>query len=446
MRKSMTPRIHAALAVAGLVLTPMPALAQSTAPPPRPSGRISFYMTADNRRPDGTAASTSFDFATSFTFRTPEIDAAGLEAGIDMRHTAYSVEGRPQRVSIYDGYAGARFGSTGQLRVRAGHMWLSDLGTAGALAGGVLEYRSKPAGAQRRVTAGVFGGAEPLGYEMGYATGVTKYGGYVSLENGYLERHVIGVATIRNGGLTERTMLSLTNYIPVGQSFFAYQALEYDLQGPANGAATGGLSYFLINARATASPRVELQGTYNRGRSINARQLTDDVLNGRPLTAQALDGLRYETAGGRVSVKVAKQIELYAGYYRDRNNREDVATGRLTLGGYSSNLFGSGFDVSGSDAMIDRPSGPYHSRYISLGHTVGRRVYVSGDFSTSLAIVRFVRSDGVAIETRPWTRRFSANMSATLNRQFSLIGVVDYVVDDGLKDLRVMTGLTYRIR
>jgi hypothetical protein len=292
----------------------------------------------------------------------------------------------------------------------------------------------------------VFGGAEPLGYEMGYATGVTKYGGYLSLENGYLERHVIGFATIRNGGLAERTMLSLTNYIPAGQSFFMYQALEYDLQGPANGAATGGLSYFLINARTTASARVDLQGTYNRGRSINARQLTDDVLNGRPLTAQALDGLRYETAGGRVSVKVARQIEIYGGYYRDRNNREDAATGRLTLGGYSSNLFGSGFDVSGSDAIIDRPSGPYHSRYVSLGHAVGRRVYVSGDFSTSLAIVRFVRSDGVAIETRPWTRRFSANLSATLNRQFSLIGVVDYVVDEGMKDLRVMTGLTYRIR
>jgi hypothetical protein len=275
---------------------------------------------------------------------------------------------------------------------------------------------------------------------------VTKYGGYLSLENGYLERHVIGFATIRNSGLTERTMLTFTNYIPVGTSFFAYQALEYDVKGPANGAATGGLSYFLVNARATASPRVELQGTYNRGRSINARQLTDDVLNGRPLTAQALDGLRYETEGGRVTIKVAKQIEVYGGYYRDRNNQEDVATGRLTLGAYSSNLFGSGFDVSGSDAMIDRPSGPYHSQYISVGHTLGRKAYVSGDYSTSLAVVRFVRSDGVAIETRPWTHRFSANMSATLNRQFSLIGVVDYMVDEGLKDFRVMTGLTYRIR
>lgn len=442
----MTQRIHTSIAGVIFALASLPAQAQTTPPPPRPSGRVSFYMTADHRRPDGAEATTGFEFATSFTFRTPEIDAAGLEAGIDLRHTVYSVTDRPQRMSIYDGYAGARLGSKGQFRVRAGHMWLADLGTAGALAGGLFEYRSKPSGSANRLIVGAFAGAEPLGYATGYAPGVRKYGGYVALEKGYLQRHVIGFATIRNGGLTERSMLSLTNYVPVGKSFFAYQALEYDLSGPANGAATGGLSYFLINARATVNPRVEVQGTYNRGRSINARQLTDDVLNGRPLTAQALDGLRYETAGGRVSVKVAKQIEVYGGYYRDRNNREDAPTGRLTLGAYSSNLFNSGFDVSGSDALIDRPTGPYHSRYISVGHTLGRSIYLSGDFSTSLAVVRFVRSDGVAIETRPWTRRFSANVSAVINRQFSLIGVVDYMVDEGLKDLRVMTGLTYRIR
>lgn len=440
------------LSVAGVLIACVwwPAQAQAQVPttpkPPRATGRVSFYLTADHRRPDSSEASTGFEFATSFSLRTPEIDAAGLEAGIDMRHTGYSATARPQRMSIYDGYVGARWGATGQFRARAGHMWLSDLGTAGALAGGVAEYRSKPAGATNRVVAAVFGGVEPLGYEMGYASGVQKYGGFVALENGYLRRHVLGFATIRNGGLTERTMLSVTNYLPVGTSFFAYQALEYDLQGPANGAATGGLSYFLVNARATASPRVELQGTYNRGRSVNARQLTEDVLNGRPLTAQALDGLRYETAGGRVSLKVAKGIEINGGYYRDRNNREDAATGRLTLGMYSSNLFGSGFDVSGSDAIIDRPSGPYHSRYVSIGRSIGRSLYASADYSTSLAVLRFVRSDGVAIETRPWTRRLSGNVSATINRQFSLIGVVDYMMDEGLKDLRVMTGLTYRIR
>ncbi|MGE3492523.1 MAG: hypothetical protein AB7N29_21145, partial [Vicinamibacterales bacterium] len=215
---------------------------------------------------------------------------------------------------------------------------------------------------------------------------------------------------------------------------------------PADGAAKGGLAYFLVNARASAGPRVEVQGTYNRGRSLNARQLADDVINGRALSADAVDGLRYESAGGRVSVKVVRGVEIYGGYARDRNNRDDAVTGRITVGGYASNVFGTGTDVSGSDARIDRPTGPYHSRYFSVGHAIGRSVYVSGDYSTSLATVRFLRSDGVTIETRPWTRRLSGNVSAVINRPFSFVGVVDYTLDGDMKDLRVMTGITYRLR
>lgn len=438
--------IRRALLVVTSLLLPMTAVAQSTVPAPKPNARLSIYLTSDSRQPTGLPSAQGFEVATAFTFRTPDVDARGLDAGIDFRYSGYSLANRPARVSLYDGYAGARFGVTGQLRVRAGHMWLPDLGTAGAVAGGVIDFRSAPMGSAQRVVVGVFGGAEPLGYQQGYAAGVRKFGGYLGLERGYLQRHTLGVAVIRNHGLTERAMLSLTNYVPVGTSFFAYQAMEYDLKGPANGAATGGLSYFLVNARATASPRLELQGTYNRGRSLNARQLTDDVLNGRPLTTQALDGMRYETAGGRATVRLGDTFQVYAGYYRDRNNREDTATGRLTLGWYSNNLFNSGFDLSGSDSTIDRPSGPYHSRYISLGRSLGRSVYASVDVSTSLAVVRFVRSDGVSIETRPWTHRFSGNLSANISRQFSFMAVGDYVVDEGLKDFRIMTGITYRLR
>ncbi|MEO8683126.1 MAG: hypothetical protein ABI665_29035 [Vicinamibacterales bacterium] len=440
----MTIHSLALRAGAALLLASAPAWAQST--PPKPDARVSLFVTTAHQTPDGGEASNDLQFATSFTFRIPDMDSGGIDAGIDLRHTRYSAEGRDQRVSIYDGYAGARFGDRGQFRVRAGHMWLPDLGTAGALAGGLAEYRSAAAGAKSRIVAGAFYGAEPLGYEIGYAPAVRKYGGYVAFESGFLRRHVVAFANIRQLSMSERSVLSITNYIPAGKSFYAYQAMEYDLKGAANGTAKGGLTYFLVNARQSAGPRVELQGTYNRGRSINARQLTDDVLNGRPLSPQAVDGLRYETAGGRVSVKVAKGIELYGGYARDRNNQDDAPTGRLTLGGYASNLFGSGFDLSGSDALIDRPTGPYHSRYLSLGHTIGRSLYISGDYSTSLAVLRFVRSDGVAIETRPWTHRLSGNFSATINRQFSVTGVVDFTTDQGMKDLRVMTGLTYRMR
>ncbi|MFA5910395.1 MAG: hypothetical protein WC815_16555 [Vicinamibacterales bacterium] len=440
----MTFRTHALRAGVVMLVAATPGWAQS--PPPKPDARVSFYVTTTRRSPDGGDSSNAFDFATAFTFRTPDVEGSGLEAGVDVRHTGYSASERPDRVSLYDGYVGARLGDRGQFRIRAGHMWLPDLGTAGSLAGGLAEYRSAAAGAERRLIAGGFAGTEPLGYQTGYADGVTKFGGYVGLESGFLRRHVVGFTNIRHGSLTERSMLSVTNYIPVGTSFFAYQALEYDLTGPADGAAKGGLSYFLMNARASAGPKVELQGTYNRGRALDARQLADDVINGRALSATAVDGLRYESAGGRISVKVAPRVEIYGGYARDKNNRDDATTGRLTVGGYASNLFGTGFDLSGSDARIDRPTGPYHSRYLSIGHTIGRSVYVAGDYSTSLAVVRFLRSDGLVIESRPWTRRLSANVSATINRQFSVMGNVDYTMDEGLHELRVMTGITYRMR
>lgn len=131
---------------------------------------------------------------------------------------------------------------------------------------------------------------------------------------------------------------------------------------------------------------------------------------------------------------------------RDRNNRTDAPTGRITLSATATDLLGSGLDVTASDSRIRRPSGPYHSTYISLGRMFGRSVYASMDYSTSLAVVRYQRSDGVTIESRPWTRRLSGNVSATINRHFSLIGVVDLTMDQGMNAFRAMTGVTYRIR
>jgi hypothetical protein len=237
----------------------------------------------------------------------------------------------------------------------------------------------------------------------------------------------------------------MTNFIPAGQRFFAYQAAEYETQGPANGAVARGLSYFLTNARITASSRVEVNATYNRGRALDARQLTADLINGRALTAQALEGLKYESTGGRVTVEVIRRTYVYAGYTRDRNNRDDASTARMLVGGHAGNIFGTGFDVSGSDSRIDRASGPYHATYLSVGRTLGRAVYLSVDYSTSLSVVRFFRSDGVAIETKPSTRRYSGSASTTLSRHVSLLGTLDYTIDDAMTEVRVLSGLSYRI-
>ncbi|MGE3888141.1 MAG: hypothetical protein AB7H81_17035 [Vicinamibacterales bacterium] len=450
---SLRSLLVAALLVAGT----MPAWGQASSssgqagsqasPPPPIDGRVTFLVNTATRNVEGLDSRRDTEFATMFTFRTPEVDASGLEAGVDLRYSRYTTVDRPDRASVYDGFAGARFGAQGQFRVRAGHMWLPDLGTAGALAGGLFEYRHVPATSDGlRFTVGGFSGAEPLVYDTGYASGVRKSGGYVALQRGFMQRHVVGYVQVKQSGLTERNLLTFTNYIPGGSGFFLYQAAEVDMKGPAEGTASSGLSYFLVNARVSAGPRVELNGTYNRGRSIDARRLTEDVLHNRPLTQQAIEGLQYASAGGRVILRVARQADVWTGYYQDRNNRDDEPTGRLTVGGHAGNVAGTGLDLSASMARYDRPTGPYNSTYFSVGRGLGRMLYVSADYSTSLSVIRFVRSDGVIIETRPSTKRYSGSANATLNRLFSLMFVADYTRDEGYDELRLLTGLTYRMR
>jgi hypothetical protein len=432
--------------LAALMLTAATTPAQAQSSAVRPTGRVSVYVNTAGRTWNDGDHHRDTDLSTGATFESARTDDNGVEFRLDLRHTRYSTPGRADRLSIYDGFAGGRFGGSTQVRVRAGHMWLQDLGTMGALAGGLIEVGQHRDIDEGRFRAGFFSGLEPRIYETGYASDVRKYGGYAAYESGYMRRHVVGYTTVKQGSATERSVLSITNFIPAGRAFFAYQAAEYEVRGPANGTADPGLSYFLTNVRVSAGPRVELNGTYNRGRSLDARSLTDDVLNGRALTAQAVEGLHYESGGGRVTVEVVPRVRLYVGYSRDRTNRDDSATGRALFGGHAGNVFGTGFDLSGSDSLIDRATGPYHSRFFSVGRSLNRAVYVSVDYSTSLSVIRFLRSDGVIIETRPSTRRYSGSASITLNRSLSLITTVDQTVDDDVRELRVLTGLSYRIR
>ena len=411
-----------------------------------PTGRVSIYAnTAGRDFTDGTRQRNT-DLSTAVSLESPRTDENGVEYALDLRETRYSSSATPDRVSIYDGFAGARFGGEWQLRVRAGHMWLQDLGTMGALAGGLFEVGQHRSNDEGRFRVGAFSGLEPKLYETGYAPDVRKYGGYAAYERGFMRRHVVGYTTVKQGDMTERSVLSMTNFIPAGQRFFAYQAAEYETQGPANGAVKRGLSYFLTNARITASSHVELNATYNRGRALDARQLTADLINGRALTTQALEGLKYESTGGRITVEVVRRLYVYGGYTRDRNNRDDASAARILVGGHAGNILGTGFDVSGSDSRIERATGPYHSKYFSVGHTLARSLYLSVDYSTSLSVVHFIRSDGVVIETKPSTRRYSGSASATLNRHFSLLGTLDYTIDDAMTEVRVLSGLSYRIR
>ena len=76
------------------------------------------------------------------------------------------------------------------------------------------------------------------------STGVSKYGAYVALDGDAARRHVLSFVTLRDSGLTERSVILFNNYLPLGRKFFLYQAAEYDLLGPA-GQGSGHLTYLL---------------------------------------------------------------------------------------------------------------------------------------------------------------------------------------------------------
>ena len=137
---------------------------------------------------------------------------------------------------------------------------------------------------------------------------------------------------------------------------------------------------------------------------------------------------------------------MYKRQSRDKNNRDSAATRRITLGGSAGNVAASGVDATVSFSRIQRPTGEYDSLYFSVGRQIGRAVYLSGDYSTSVSILRFTRSDGIVIETRPETRQLSVSSVVTLSRQVSLSCTIDRTRDDSSSDLRILAGLTYRIR
>jgi len=110
------------------------ASAQTTTTRPKPWGRVSFYTNSSRTAVDGLPVRTFNELTSSVTYQYPELTEDGLEYGVDLRHSAYSMEARPDRVSIYEGFVGARFGD-GVYKLRAGHVWLNDLGALGSLAG-----------------------------------------------------------------------------------------------------------------------------------------------------------------------------------------------------------------------------------------------------------------------------------------------------------------------
>lgn len=92
----------------------------------------------------------------------------------------------------------------------------------------------------------------------------------------------------------------------------------------------------------------------HRGRSVDARTIAQDVLEGRPVPEKALDGLLFESLSTRVAVEVVRGTRVHATVGRDRNNRDSESTRRLGAGVSTSSLARTGFDVAGTYSRIDR--------------------------------------------------------------------------------------------
>jgi hypothetical protein len=438
-----------ALALGALLMSVAASDAQTPAAPqpaPHPSVRVSFYTNAARLTSTmGLPEQTSAEYITSFTFSLAEGPGNGIEYGLDMRHAQPTAVGRDPRLSIYDGYVGARFAG-GAWRARAGQMWLSDLGGLGAVAGALVEFQQvKATSALGRFRAGGFGGIEPRTYDFGYMRDIRKFGAYTTLEGSGGRRHTAGYVRVEHGNLTERSVVTITNFVPARSRVFIYQAAEYELAGPA-GQGTGGLSYLFVNARISPARAVEVQGLFNRGRSIDARTITEDVLNGRPVAAASLDGLLYESAGGRVTVDIRHRVRVHGGYTRDRNNQDSAPTGRATYGASAQDIAGSGLDLTVSNTSIARPTGRYDALYVSGGRQIGRSVYLSVDYSTSVSLVRYRRSDGFTVELRPETRQVGGSAIISLGRYVAIHANVTDTRDDETHEYRILAGLTVRTR
>jgi len=424
-------------------------VAKAPAAPAAPVGiprwaRVSFFGQGATTSTPGEASTSFSEIVGTFAAESARRPDGGLQYGVNLRFSSFpSSSDRDRRVSIYDAYVAQIF-SGGRFSVKGGQMWLTDFGGLGAVAGGAVEVRQTGTSKGLHWRAGGFGGVEPEILDIGYVPGIKKFGGYLALDGNGAHKHVVGYVAVRNQNLTERSVLTFTNFVPAGQRFFLYQAAEVDLAGP-GGQGSGGLSYFFVNANGSPASAVDLQFTYHRGRSLDARTITDDIINGRPVPAKALDGFLYESIGGRVTVRVLKNLRVYGGYGQDKNDRDADPTGRISFGASASNLVGTGIDLTVSDYRYSTgSSSSYDSWYVSAGRSLGTKVYLSGDFNTSLSVLRFIRFDGLLIENRPETKRYGVSAVVNLNRRVSLLVNGDYTQDTSFSETRFLAGLVYR--
>lgn len=429
------------LAAAFLLILPC-GVAMGQAIPPA-NGSFSLFGSWSEREYTDGETTDYTELIATISLYSPNDPGGGLEYGLDGRIATYpSSEGRDERYSLYDLWIGYR-SANDRWTIRAGQMWLRDLGGLGSVGGLFGEYRFAGDSSFGRWRIGAFGGKEPEIFDAGYVDDVTKGGAFVAVDGDHGRRHVLGYVQIDNDSLTERAVIVFNNFIPVGRKFFLYQALEYDTQGAAE-LGDSELTYFFANVRYSPITWLDLQGTYHRGRSIDTRSVAQDVLDGRPVDSERLQGLLFESMRLRVTVRPWRNVRVWGSYGQDRNNRGDNDWyDSAGLGASWTNILGVGLDLTAANTTIDRLDESYDSTYLSIGKTIGRKAYLSLDYNTSLSVFRYDTGVGI-VETSPESERYSLSANINLNRTFTILIVGEWLDHDDFDENRVLTGLTVR--
>lgn len=405
------------------------------------SGRFSLYTGWSERESSDGATSDLTEIIASLSLEPDSSFDSLFEYALDVRVAGYPGTERDQRVSIYEAFVGVHSRDR-RWAARLGQLWVRELGGLGAVGGIHGEYRlgDTPVGLVR---FGLFAGLEPDYWDTGYVDDIRKGGVYAAVDGSFGRRHVLGFVALRNSGLTERSVIVFNNFIPIVRKVHIYQALEVDMQGPGD---LGGseLTYFLVNLRYSPARIVDLQGTYHRGRSIDARRITQDQIDGRPVSPEALEGFLFESSRLRITIRATRFLSLWASIGQDENNRGDDTRDRLQLGISARRLFDTGFDLTLASSQTDDGNDSYDSLYASLGTTVGDRVYLTLDYNQSYAVYHSGDGAGGTVEIRPDTDRYSLSANINLNRTFSFLLVGELLASDDFDEKRLLGGIVVR--
>lgn len=404
-------------------------------------GRFSLFTNFSTR--EGTEGETT-DFTEIIAmFSISGDQSEGIfEYAFDGRVATYPSAERDERVSIYEAFIGLH-SKDRQWNLRLGQMWLGELGGLASIGGIFGEYRQPNPSHIGRWRFGFFAGLELAPYELEYLDQIKKGGIYAALDGDHGRQHILGYVLIRNHDLTERSVVIFNNYLPFGKGVTLYQALQYDTEGPA-GHGDAELSYIFGNLRWRISKVIQIQGTYHRGQSVDARTITDDVINGRPVNPAKLAGLVFESARARLMIRPVRWLNVWAGYANDRNNRGEDTSNRFQLGASARGLFGVPLDITVASSQTDRGDDSYDSLWASIGYAIGTKVYVSLDYNDTLSVYHLGDGTGGTIEVKPNSQRLSLSGNININRTFGLLITLEHTDHSDFTEARALAGLIVR--